>query len=232
MTEQEWLTSVESEALLALLESLTKETSYRKLRLLTAAVSRRAWHALSEEVRSWVTVYERYADGLVSEARVEAASRPAMWWLGAAWDPVDFTTGSRTVLITLDVMYEAAAVVYDKGVDAGEKDDKTDEGYYSRNSSQRAECAAQAILLRDIFGNPFRPPALDPLWQTPAVVQLAQAAYDERELPGGQLDPPRLAVLADALESAGVTGDVLGHLRGPGPHVRGCWVVDLLLRKE
>jgi hypothetical protein len=53
------------------------------------------------------------------------------------------------------------------------------------------------------------------------------------QLPAGQLDPTRLAVLADAVEEAGCTdADLLGHLRGPGPHVRGCWAVDLLLGKE
>jgi hypothetical protein len=64
------------------------------------------------------------------------------------------------------------------------------------------------------------------------VVSLAQAAYDERDLPSGHLDPGRLAVLADALEDAGGSDpDILGHLRGPGPHTRGCWVLDALLRK-
>jgi hypothetical protein len=64
------------------------------------------------------------------------------------------------------------------------------------------------------------------------VVRLAQAAYDDRHLPAGTLDNGRLAILADALEEAGCTdADVLGHLRGPGPHVRGCWAVDLLLGK-
>ena len=61
---------------------------------------------------------------------------------------------------------------------------------------------------------------------------LATAAYEERILPAGTLDSDRLAVLADALEDAGCDNeDILSHLRGPGPHVRGCWVVDLLLGK-
>jgi hypothetical protein len=64
------------------------------------------------------------------------------------------------------------------------------------------------------------------------VVALAQAAYDHRTLPSG-LDRTTLAVLADALEEAGCTDpDLLIHLRGPGPHVRGCWALDLLLGKE
>ena len=63
--------------------------------------------------------------------------------------------------------------------------------------------------------------------------KLAEAAYTARSLPQGELDPARLAVLADALEDAGCTdADILGHLRGPGPHVRGCWVIDLLLGKQ
>jgi hypothetical protein len=93
-----------------------------------------------------------------------------------------------------------------------------------------------AALLRDIFGLDFRP-APDPApwlsWQGGTVARLAQAAYDERRLPEGHLDPARLAVLADALEDAGCAdGDLLGHLRSPGPHVRGCWAVDILTGRE
>jgi hypothetical protein len=87
-------------------------------------------------------------------------------------------------------------------------------------------------LLRDIF-NPFRPSTIGPAWQTAQVVALAQAAYDQLELPAGTLDLTRLAVLADALEEAGCTDQtVLDHLRGPGPHYPGCWAVDLLLGKS
>jgi hypothetical protein len=87
-------------------------------------------------------------------------------------------------------------------------------------------------VLRDLF-NPFRPVTISPAWQTPQVVVLAQAAYDQRELPSGTLEAARLAVLADALEEAGCTDPaVLNHCRRPGVHVRGCWVVDLLLGKS
>jgi hypothetical protein len=88
-------------------------------------------------------------------------------------------------------------------------------------------------VLRDLFGNPFRPVTLPPAWRTAEGFALAQAAYNERKLPAGTLDVGRLAVLADALEDAGCSDrTVLEHIRGPGPHVRGCWVVDLLLGKE
>jgi hypothetical protein len=64
------------------------------------------------------------------------------------------------------------------------------------------------------------------------VMQLALAAYEERLLPVGELDPTRLVVLADAVEDAGcLNGEILEHLRAAGPHVRGCWAVDLVLDK-
>ena len=70
-------------------------------------------------------------------------------------------------------------------------------------------------------------------YRTPTVNSLVEAAYQERDLPSGHLDPARLAVLSDALEDAGCTdAAILDHLRGPGPHVRGCWALDLLLAKE
>jgi hypothetical protein len=65
------------------------------------------------------------------------------------------------------------------------------------------------------------------------VAGIATAAYEARILPSGELDTARLAVLADALEEAGCTDDtLLNHLHGPGPHVRGCWALDLLLGKS
>jgi hypothetical protein len=91
-------------------------------------------------------------------------------------------------------------------------------------------------ILRDIIGNPFRRLTISPAWlrwQDGLVSRLALAAYNERHEPSGLLDNTRLAVLADALEEAGCTdADILGHLRGPGPHVLGCCVMDLLLNKQ
>ena len=81
-------------------------------------------------------------------------------------------------------------------------------------------------LLRDIFGNPFRPATMEPAWITPTVKRLAETIYADRAF-------DRLPILADALEEVGCTNaEILVHCRGPGPHVRGCWVVDLLLGKE
>jgi hypothetical protein len=86
------------------------------------------------------------------------------------------------------------------------------------------------VLLRDILGNPFRPvPRVDPRclsWNGGTVPKLAAAIYADRAF-------DRLPVLADALEDAGCTdAALLGHLRGGGEHVRGCWALDLVLGKE
>ncbi|HYT91972.1 MAG TPA: hypothetical protein VEL76_24875 [Gemmataceae bacterium] len=85
---------------------------------------------------------------------------------------------------------------------------------------------ARAEILRDMFGNPFRPGTHTAAWRTSTVVALAQAACDAR-------DWAALPVLADALEDAGCTDTaILDHLRSPRPHARGCWVVDLVLGRK
>ena len=90
--------------------------------------------------------------------------------------------------------------------------------------SVAAELKAKAALVRDIFGPlRFRRVSVVPTWLTPAVVQLARAIYDKGEF-------CQIPVLADELEKAGCHDqDILSHCRGPGPHVRGCWLLDLML---
>jgi hypothetical protein len=82
-----------------------------------------------------------------------------------------------------------------------------------------------AGLLRDIFGNPFRPVTADPAWLTSTVLSLAEGIYSERAF-------DRLPILADALQDAGCgDAEILNHCRGGGVHVRACWVLDLVLGK-
>ncbi len=82
-------------------------------------------------------------------------------------------------------------------------------------------------MLRDIFGNPFRPVACDPAWRTDTAMSLARGMYESREFSA-------MPILADALQDAGCDNDdVLNHCRDAKQvHVRGCWVVDLVLGKE
>jgi hypothetical protein len=92
------------------------------------------------------------------------------------------------------------------------------------------ERTIQSRYLRDIFGNPFRPAAaVNPEWLTwndRTVSRIVQSMNDERDF-------ERMPILGDALEDAGCgDADILRHCREPGEHVRGCWVLDLLLGKE
>ncbi len=100
----------------------------------------------------------------------------------------------------------------------------------------------RAALLRDIFGNPYKPvkphykphptmPAVTAIqwpWLTPTVLALASAAYETRCSSSGHLDRSTLLVLSDALEEAGADDALIAHLRCDTTHVRGCWVIDLL----
>ena len=84
----------------------------------------------------------------------------------------------------------------------------------------------RCAVIRCLFGNPFRPVAFAPAWNTSAVLALAHTIYDARAF-------DRLPILADALEDAGCTdSEIIGHCRSGGEHVRGCWVVDLLTGRE
>jgi hypothetical protein len=101
--------------------------------------------------------------------------------------------------------------------------------YYSQerigNKRRKAESLAQADLLREVFGNPFRPVSVDPAWRTTDVRLLASGIYEEKAF-------ERMPILADALQDAGCDSDeLLNHLRGTGPHVRGCWALDLVVGK-
>ena len=80
-------------------------------------------------------------------------------------------------------------------------------------------------LILEVVGNPFRPVAFSPAWRTSTAVALATQMYESRDFGA-------MPILADALQDAGCdSDDILNHSRGPGPHVRGCRVVDLVLGK-
>jgi hypothetical protein len=87
-----------------------------------------------------------------------------------------------------------------------------------------AEHAEIAKIVRDIFGNPFRPVKVNREWLTSTVVELARQIYTTKDF-------SILGILGDALQDAGCNNaDVLEHCRAAASHQPGCWVVDLLLR--
>jgi len=139
---------------------------------------------------------------------------------------VNYLCGMKAELVSLLCGFMALGVVDQSGALTFPLADSPD---WPRDVVEHAyvqEEIAQCHLLRDIFGNPFRPVTPDSTWLTSNVTALAQAIYDERAF-------DRMPILADALEDAGCTNqEILAHCRGVGAHVRGCWVVDLLLGKE
>jgi hypothetical protein len=94
------------------------------------------------------------------------------------------------------------------------------------NDGDLPPMAELVLCLRDIFGNPFRPVAFSSEWRTDTAITLARQMYEARDFSA-------MPILADALQDAGCDSeDILTHCRGDGPHVRGCWVVDLVLGKS
>jgi len=216
MTEAEWLTSIYPMRMLVYLD--VDPDSPDALCFLVSCC-RRVWESLPEECQRWVALAERVVTGqadLATFRDVELFERVNDSLLTLSQRGGSGKLGGRLYavqnVVAADWYHEWPAAADDEWQD---------------------ERAAQAVLVRDIFGNPFRPVSLDPTCRTPAVAALVTAGYENRVLPAGHLDPDRLAILADALEDAGCDNrDILSHLRGPGPHVRGCHVVDLLLGKE
>lgn len=232
MTEAEWLVSADPRLMLRF---LGKTGSTRKFRLFALACCRRLWHLLSDErSRSALERAERLAD--------QPSADPAEWRSVKlqAWSAEAELHGGT------DLLRDRAAAAVNEGVSYfGEVEDlftlaastsfRAADTLAERGFGPAfdAERVAQAGLVRDIFGNPFRPNAIDSTWLTPTVTGIASAAYVNRIMPSGELDPARLAVVADALEEAGCSElEILDHLRGPGPHTRGCFVVDAILRKS
>jgi hypothetical protein len=205
-TGQEWLACDDPGPMLACLRGKASE---RKFRLFAVACCRRVWDLLGHERhRHRVETAEQYVDGQVTEHAVEDVA-------SGGHDGSGGPTEAAFWCCAEDFFFAARLVASQ-----------------ARRSDRRLslEQRCKTALVRDLFGNPFDPVTLTPAWRTPTVIAVARAAYEERHLPGGELDAGQLAVLADALEDAGCTNpDIPGHLRGPGPHVRGCWAVDLCL---
>jgi hypothetical protein len=235
MTEQEWQVSSDPGAMLMVvrpelelpggvgftLPKGIRRASARKLRLFACACCRAVWD--DPRSRQAVLVAERYADGLATEEELRSA-RVGAFDVGPSWPNCIAWECTR-----LDEPCNPCRPAW---------------------SVPPEHHAAQAALLREVVGNPFRPAVSETkVWPgrwlyNPAVQSIAQRIYDDR-------DWDALGILADALEDAGCPQDetyqdakggplpdfripnsLLAHLRSPGPHARGCWVADLLLGKE
>jgi hypothetical protein len=220
MTESEWLAETDSHKLLRF---VVRRRSERKLRLCAVAFGRLLAHLMDAVGHAALSESEHSADGLTSKKKLRMAQQSAQVAYLEVQTSSHANTAMWTAVWSADWRTRFAASQTLTGVQmAAERD-----------------TAANDLLgsvLRAVF-NPFRTAAAAHptwlVWQNGTVAQLAQAAYDERQLPEGTLDPTRLSLLADVLEDAGCSdAELLGHLRGPGPHVRGCWAQDHVLSKS
>jgi hypothetical protein len=226
-----------------MLEFLRGKASERKLRLFAVACCRRVEHLIPVAVvQQAIQVAERYADKTATEEeRIAAwsiaytlAEKEKLEGLDDWWEASDEAAGLAIAATVGAIGFASTEVVAENAnaavsVDAGwlpaGRSSWVDEGFRPCTDEE----IAQVILIRDIFGNPFRPITLDPAWLTwhdGLLVSMARQMYESRDF----TDMP---ILADALEEAGCSApDLLCHCRLGGEHVRGCWMIDLVLGKS
>jgi hypothetical protein len=238
MTEAEWLACEDPTKMLLFIKghrTMRKPAKQRKQRLFAVACCRRLRPLLDDErTRRCIEVVESFADARATTEELQGAeTETSEIWLKAAADDTAFACHQLCAKVVdgLHVSTSAISAVFVKQRREANKSFEPLEG--RRSGACPSEERAQCVLIRDIFGNLFRPVTIETAWITLVVLGLAQASYEQRDLPAGTLQPDRLAVLADALEDAGCTdAAILSHLRSPGPHVRGCWVLDLLTGRK
>jgi hypothetical protein len=222
MTEARWLAGKNPFAMLQFLDGWWEGEEWakageRKMRLFACGCCRLCSELLTDERCSdAIELSERFADGTATRDQLKAAARAVQ----------RFTRGDTRKWNRERWAHAAAAYAAQIG--------------FRGRMILIIACATEALedpsrptvtppyvpLLRCIFGNPFRPLAFSPRWRTDTAIALAKQVYESREFGA-------MPILADALQDAGCEdADILGHCRGPGPHVRGCWVVDLVLGKK
>ena len=240
MTEQEWLVCTDPSPMLEVEEATTSE---RKLRLFGCACCRRIWDLVSDHrSRKAVDIAESYADGRVKKAELVEAEQAALeaptpgspsevyMAAGAAWTLCAPRRGDSGIKspgeMAERVANGTAQAAGENSLEPSLKGSNSPTARRRRLKRQAHEKQIQCEVLRDILGNPFRPSRLSSRWVTKTTRSLAQAIYQDRAF-------DRMPILADALEDAGCdNADILNHCRQPGEHVRGCWLVDLLLGKS
>ncbi len=186
-----------------MLDYLRETATERKLRLLGVACCRRVTSRMPND-RFWsaIDLVEQFADGKATPDALAAAHAVAQ--------------GTSVVGLGPDFPLTQTPPAVDFVL-----------GWCGSLAQHRDERRKQCDLVRDIFGNPFRPVAFAPDWRTATARALAKQMYDAREFSA-------MPILADALQDAGCDNDdILAHCRDPKQlHVRGCWVVDLVLGKK
>jgi hypothetical protein len=206
-TAESWLLERD---LVRLLRHARCTATDRKLRLYGCAWVRRSWDGLSRFGREAVEAAERYADGGLTADELAGAARRVLVRRRSRCGWAD----SQAFFTACGSADNAANVTL---------------FCFARVRTPTRIRTEQLALFREVFVNPFRQFTFDPAWVAAndgTVGRIARSVYDGR-------DYDQMPILSDALEEAGCTdAEVLGHLRSPGPHVRGCWALDLVLGRS
>jgi hypothetical protein len=247
VSEAQWL---EFYNVRAMLRSLEGKVSERKLRLFCCAVAQNEWDDLIKESRALLEVSERYADRLTSRAELIAAAKKA----DAAVNEELKDIGRRDPefyrwTAALQVSLASHPYSFDTVADAVYNDPLTYHivrcifgGVFQPSTLTEVcpDCKGTGLCRPpDRFlpqkcarcrsdGSVYQ--TTGQVWYNDGYVQkIAEGIYEDRCIPERTLDTGRFAMLHDALLDAGCTDEgLLRHCRAPGPHVRGCWVIDLL----
>lgn len=220
MGEQEWLTCKTPQPMLDFLGFRDNE---RKLRLFAVACCRRIWDVLiSKGSRRAVEVCERFADGMASRKELRYAYSGA----SKSCDRACYRAHPPDEIV---VAAAAAAKTSARGVNMSVFLGGICSNAARASGQRETEALVQVGFLREIFGNPFRPVTFGEgtaTWNGGLIARMASQIYDTQEYAD-------LPILADALEDVGcMSQDLLDHCRTSGGHLRGCWVVDLILGKS
>ena len=200
MTEQEWLNCTNPNPMIAFLRGKVSE---RKLRLFAVACCRLVWHEMTDErSRNAVEVAQRFADGKATRKELADARDAA---------PPSYRTYLRDGFPNNDEC--AATAAAESAAESIDAEELVWAAFFGEDMTVDGDGdMVAAFICRDIFGNPFRPVAVNPAWlawNDATVNRIAEGIYDERAF-------DRLPILADALEDAGCdNADILAHLRMP-----------------
>jgi anti-sigma regulatory factor (Ser/Thr protein kinase) len=231
MTEAQWLAATDPTPML---EFLRGKASARKVWLFAVACCTHPWHfsKANNHPRPTTGSVSPHADDITIACDL-AEARRVQEQIEAALQASGYSDHD---VFSIKLAVEEAlvnAIVHGNQMDPEERvlasyrvTPDHSEVVIAHTGRQPAERGIQAALARDVFGNPFRPVTAGPTWLTSVVLALAGRMYESRDF-------THMPILADALQDAGCEQpDVLDHCRAGGQHVRGCWVVDLLLGKS
>lgn len=212
MNEQEWLKCENSEEMV---EFVRSDTTKRKLQLFAGACFRRLSHLLPDSRQ--LQAIELLENAPTDAEVLQRAGRLTRSAMPSSEDSFGGKCRDR------DDPYFVALMLF-------REFRSSSTGHHAAFAARGladggiAERQIQTRILHCIFGPLlFRAISVEATFVTPVIRDLAHLIYHEQNF-------AKLPMLGDLLRQSGCNdADILDHCQQPGPHVRGCWVIDLLM---